>query len=46
MKQYIEDMSIQGRVAEIEAFATKKEGYDKLPDDALEAIKKVVAELN
>ena len=34
------------RVAEIEAFATKKEGYDKLPDDALEAIKKVVAELN
>ena len=34
------------RVNEIENFATAKEGYDKLPDDALEAIKRVVAELN
>ena len=34
------------RVHEIEAFATEKDGYDKLPDDALAAIKKVVDELN
>ena len=34
------------RVNEIKAFATKKDGYDKLPDDALEAIQKVVDELN
>jgi phosphoenolpyruvate carboxykinase (ATP) len=34
------------RVNEIKAFATLKEGYDKLPDDALEAIQKVVDELN
>lgn len=34
------------RVNEIKAFETKKEGYDKLPDDALAAIQKVVNELN
>ena len=34
------------RVNEIEAFGVNKEGYDKLPDDALAAIKKVVEELN
>ena len=34
------------RVNEIQAFATAKEGYDKLPDDALAAIQKVVDELN
>ena len=34
------------RVAEIQAFATEKGGYDKLPDEALEAIQKVVDELN
>ena len=34
------------RVNEIKAFATEKDGYDKLPDDALEAIQKVVDELN
>ena len=34
------------RVNEIEEFAKAKEGYDKLPDDALEALKKVVSELN
>lgn len=33
------------RVNEIKAFETKKEGYDKLPADALEAIQKVVEEL-
>ena len=34
------------RVYEIEEFSVAKDGYDKLPDDALEAIKKVVEELN
>ena len=34
------------RVNEIKKFATEKDGYDKLPDDALEAIQKVVDELN
>jgi phosphoenolpyruvate carboxykinase (ATP) len=34
------------RVNEIEEFSVAKDGYDKLPDDALEAIKKVVEELN
>ena len=33
------------RVNEIKAFETKKDGYDKLPADALEAIQKVVEEL-
>ena len=37
---------MQDRVNEIENFAAAKGGYDKLPDDALEAIKKVVAEAN
>ncbi|MBS6645014.1 MAG: phosphoenolpyruvate carboxykinase (ATP) [Clostridiaceae bacterium] len=34
------------RVNEIKAFAVEKDGYDKLPDDALAAIQKVVDELN
>ena len=34
------------RVKEIQNFAVAKEGYDKLPDDALAAIQKVVDELN
>ena len=34
------------RVNEIKQFAEAKEGYDKLPDDALEAIQKIVDELN
>ena len=34
------------RVNEIKEFASAKEGYDKLPDDALAALEKVVAELN
>lgn len=34
------------RVNEIKAFETAKEGYDKLPADALAAIQKVVDELN
>jgi len=36
--------SMQTRVNAVEGFATKKEGYDKLPDEALEALKKIVAE--
>ena len=36
---------MQDRVDEIEEFSTLKDGYDKLPDDALDAIKKVVEEL-
>ena len=38
--------AMQNRVDAIEGFATKKEGYDKLHDEALEAVKKVVAELD
>lgn len=36
---------MQDRVNEVEEFATIKDGYDKLPDEALEALKKLVAEL-
>jgi len=36
---------MQNRVDAVEGFATKKEGYDKLPDEALNALKKVVAEV-
>lgn len=34
------------RVSAVEGFATKKEGYDKLPDEALAALKKLVDALN
>ena len=34
------------RVNEIKEFSVAKDGYDKLPDDALAAIQKVVDELN
>lgn len=37
--------AMENRVNAIEGFATNKDGYDKLPDDALEAVKKVVEEL-
>ncbi len=37
--------AMQNRVNAVEGFAVAKEGYDKLPDEALEAIKKVVSEL-
>ncbi len=37
---------MQDRVNAVEGFATKKDGYDKLPDEALEAVRKVVAEAN
>ncbi len=36
--------AMQSRVDAVEGFSTKKEGYDKLPDEALEALKKIVAE--
>ncbi len=36
--------AMQNRVDAVEGFATKKEGYDKLPDEALEALKKLVSE--
>ena len=36
---------MQDRVNEVKEFSTKKDGYDKLPDDALAAIQKVVDEL-
>lgn len=45
---YVEQLKarMNDRVNEIKEFAEKKEGYDKLPDDALAAIQKVVDELN
>ena len=36
---------MQDRVNEVEQFAVAKDGYDKLPDEALDALKKVVSEL-
>ena len=36
--------AMQSRVDAVEGFATKQEGYDKLPDEALAALKKIVAE--
>ena len=46
-KNYTDQLKarMNDRVNEIKAFATEKEGYDKLPDDALAAIQKVVDEL-
>ena len=38
--------TMQNRVDAVEGFATKKEGYDKLPDEALAAVKKLVDALN
>lgn len=44
---YVEQLKarMQDRVNFVSKLATAKEGYDKLPDDALEAIQKVVDEL-
>ncbi len=44
---YLEQLKarMNDRVNEIKAFETAKDGYDKLPDDALAAIQKVVDEL-
>lgn len=38
-------VAMENRVNAVEKFATDKGGYDKLPDEALEAVKKVVNEL-
>ena len=38
--------AMQNRVDAVKGFAEKAEGYDKLPDDALEAIQKVVDEIS
>ncbi len=38
--------AMQNRVNAVEKFATDKGGYDKLPDEALEAVKKLVAALS
>ncbi len=45
-KAYTEALknAMQNRVDAVEGFATKKEGYDKLPDEALAALKKIVDE--
>ena len=37
--------AMQNRVDAVKGFASKKEGYDKLPDEALAALEKVVAEV-
>ena len=34
--------SLQTRVDAVKGFAEKKEGYDKLPDEALAALEKLV----
>ena len=45
-KDYAEQLknAMQNRLSSVEKFATDKGGYDKLPDDAVAAIKKVVDE--
>ena len=37
--------AMQNRVNAVEGFAVNKDGYDKLPEEALEALKKLVAEI-
>ena len=45
-KEYTKALAdaMQNRVNAVEGFATNKDGYDKLPDEALAALKKVVEE--
>ena len=38
--------AMETRVNAVKDFASKKEGYDKLPDEALAALEKLVAALN
>lgn len=38
--------AMENRVDAVEKFATNKDGYDKLPDEALQALKKLVKELS
>ena len=45
-KAYVAELknAMENRVSAVEGFSTKKEGYDKLPDEALAALKKIVDE--
>jgi len=45
-KDYVAQLksAMENRVSAVEGFATKKDGYDKLPDEALNALKKIVEE--
>ncbi len=45
-KEYVSTLQarMEDRVKAVEKFATDKDGYDKLPDEALEALKKIVEE--
>ncbi|MCM1308207.1 MAG: phosphoenolpyruvate carboxykinase (ATP) [Butyrivibrio sp.] len=45
-KEYVNSLknAMQNRVKAVEDFASANEGYDKLPDEALEALKKIVDE--
>ncbi len=45
-KEYVSTLQarMEDRVKAVEKFATDKDGYDKLPDEALEALKKFVEE--
>ena len=45
-KDYVAQLkgAMENRVQAVEGFATKKEGYDKLPDEALAALQKLVDE--
>ncbi|WP_167957167.1 phosphoenolpyruvate carboxykinase (ATP) [Anaerosporobacter faecicola] len=47
-KSYTDQLKarMQDRVNFVESMKTAKDGYDALPEDALEALKKLVAELN
>ena len=38
--------AMQNRVDAVKGFETKKEGYDKLPEEALAAVQKLVDALN
>ena len=38
--------AMEDRVNAVKGFAEKKEGYDKLPDEALEAVQRLVDALN
>ncbi|MGN0341499.1 MAG: phosphoenolpyruvate carboxykinase, partial [Roseburia sp.] len=47
-KEYVEALknAMQNRVNAVSDFAVKKEGYDKLPDEALAALQKLVDEVS
>lgn len=45
-KEYVQTLQarMEDRVKAVEKFSTAKDGYDKLPDEALDALKKIVEE--